>query len=405
MKKRIIIISTILLLAVAAYPLGMHVFSKSPPLNDEVKTAKAEYREVGASILASGTVRPDTGAQVTVTARISGSVAEIHVQPGGAVKAGDLLVTLDAEGLAFKVEKARLSLRAAEIQLEEIRRGARTEEIERARINLHLAEKKKDEAAARVAELSEREEGVDIQQLSAAIKELENAEAQVLLAIQQLSLVENKFSALDVEQAELKVKQATSDLAEARSQQEAASITAPIEGVVAAVHTYSGENVGSGGKLITILNPGRLIIEALIDETEIGSIRLGQYVVCKIDALSSEILDGRVTVISPLARIESGIVFYPVIITLDGIPQNVLFPDMSADLTVYLEERQEVLSVPFQAVRQGDGGQIVIIEESGEFYEVGVSTGRRSGGYVEILSGVKAGESVVTGELPLAYRK
>lgn len=404
MKKRIVIISVICLLA-AAYPLGRHVFSKSPPLHEEVKTAKAEYREVGASILASGTVRPDTGAQVTVSSRISGSVAEIHVQAGSTVVAGDLLVTLDAEGLAFKVEKARLSLRAAEIHLEEIRRGARTEEIERARINLQLAEKKKDEAAARVAELTEREENVDFQLLSGTTKELENAEAQVLLAIQQLSLVENKFTVLDLEQAELKVKQAASDLAEARSQQEAARVNAPIGGIVAAVHTYSGENVGNGGKLITILNPGRLVIEALIDESEIGSIRLGQYVVCKIDALSSEILDGRVTVISPLARIESGIVFYPVIITLDGIPQNVLFPDMSADLTIYLEERQEVLSVPFQAIRQGDGGQMVVIEESGEFYEVGVSTGRRSGGYVEILSGVKAGESVVTGELPLAYRK
>jgi RND family efflux transporter MFP subunit len=405
MKKRIIIISIICLLVVAAYPLGRHVFSKSPPVNEEVKTGKAEYREVGASILASGTVRADTGAQVTVSAGISGSVAEIHVQPGSVVVAGDLLVTLDAEGLAFKVEKARLSLRAAEIQLEEIRRGARTEEIERARINLQLAEKKQDEAAARVAELNEREEGVDLQQLSAAIKELENAEAQVLLAMQQLSLVENKFTALDLEQAELKVKQAANDLAEVRSQQEAVRVTAPIDGIVAAVHTYSGENVGSGGKLITILNPGRFVIEALIDETEIGSVRLGQHVDCKIDALSSEILGGKVAVISPLARTESGIVFYPVIITLDGVPQNVLFPDMSADLTVYLEERQEVLSVPLQAVRQGDGGQIVIIKESGEFYEVGVSTGRRSGGYVEILSGVKAGEYVVTGELPLAYRK
>lgn len=405
MKKRIIIISISLLLAVAAYPLGKHVFSKSPPEIGEVKTAKAEYREVGANILASGTVRPDTGAQVTVTARISGKVAEIHVQPGSAVEAGDLLVTLDAEGLAFRVEKARLSLRAAEIQLEDIKGGARPEEVERNRINLQLAEKKRDEAAARIAELSEREEGADLQQLNTASKELENAEAQVLLAIQQLSLVENKFSALDLEQAELKVKQAANDLAEARSQQEAAIITAPIEGVVAAVHTYSGENVGSGVKLITILDSGRLIIEALIDETEIGSIRLGQHVGCKIDALASEILDGEITVISPLARIESGIVYYPVIITLSGVPQNVLYPDMSADLTVYLEGRQEVLSVPFQAVRQGDGGQVVIIEESGEFYEVGVSTGRRSGGYVEILSGVKAGEYVVTGELPLAYRK
>ncbi|MBS4024012.1 MAG: efflux RND transporter periplasmic adaptor subunit [Dethiobacter sp.] len=404
-KRRIIIVCLLCVLAVAAYPLGRRVLSKSTTLAVEIKTATVEYRDMGASILASGAVRPDRGALAVLTARTSGRIDEIHVIAGSSVAAGDLLVTLEADSLIFRVDKARLALRSAELQLEQVKSGSRPEEIERARINLGIAEKKLDEAAHRIAVLEENEADGNAQQLEAAQKEYENAQAQVLLALQQLSLVENKYTAGDIEQAQLKVKQAANDLAEALAQLEAVRVTAPINGIVAAVHTYRGESVSNGGKLVTLLDYDNLVIEAMIDESEIGKIRLGQQVTCKIDGLGADTLEGMVTGISPLAKIESGIVYYPVIISLESPSETLLLPEMSADITVYLEERQAVLSVPVQAVRQGDSGQVVFVEKNGQLYEIAISVGRRAGGYLEITSGLKAGERVVTGDLPAAYLK
>ena len=135
------------------------------------------------------------------------------------------------------------------------------------------------------------------------------------------------------------------------------TVEAPISGVISAVNIEAGDTY-NGTAIVTIDDVSSFEVTAEIDEYDIGKIEKGQKVVIKTNATGDEELEGTVKIVSPKASTGGNEVTYTVIISVDT-PNEMLRMDMTAKLSIILESKENVLTVPYEAVQE---------DESGNFY-------------------------------------
>ena len=142
------------------------------------------------------------------------------------------------------------------------------------------------------------------------------------------------------------------------------TVKAPISGVVSAVNIEVGD-MYNGSAIVTIDDTSSFEVTTEIDEYDIGKIEKGQKVIIKTNATGEEELEGTVKRISPRASSGGNEVTYTVLISVDT-PHEMLRMDMTAKLSIILESKENVLTVPYEAVQE---------DQSGKYYvEVAVET-------------------------------
>ena len=177
-----------------------------------------------------------------------------------------------------------------------------------------------------------------------------------------------------------------------------------MSGVVASVSTQQGETVTSGSAaaqaptFVTIIDLSRLQVDAYVDETDIGKVRVGQEATFSVDAFPDKEFNGKVTAIYPKALIQQNVVTYDVVIAIEN-REGLLRPDMTTNTTITVAKREKVLAIPNQAVRREDGDRVVFVQEEDRLVRRSVKTGWKDKNFTEVLTGLKEGERVVVGEL------
>jgi macrolide-specific efflux system membrane fusion protein len=315
-------------------------------------------RDIGATVLATGVVRPRVGAQVAVGSRASGIVKELYVTVGDRIAAGQLLAEL--EGIEFETAVERAEAQRLNAQAE--RAFAETE-------------------VARVRALTER-----------------NAAPSAELAAAQRT----------VETTRARERDANAALAAARAQLAYTRITAPISGVVASVSTQEGETVAASfaaPTFVTIVDLERLEVWAYIDETDIGRIRVGQHARFTVDTYTDDVFEGRVTAIRPSAEIRDNVVNYIALIAFTQPAGKVLRPEMTTTVNVVLDGRNGVLAVPNAALRRDSGGTYVLVPSGDRLERRLVKMGLRGSDFTEVLSGVREGDRVAVGHVGVCEEK
>lgn len=136
------------------------------------------------------------------------------------------------------------------------------------------------------------------------------------------------------------------------------TVTAPMGGIVTAVNLEEGD-LYNGTAIVTIEDTSAYEISTEIDEYEIGKIKEGQKVVIKTNGTGDEELDGKVRSIAPRATAGATEVTYEVIVSIDT-PNELLRMDMTAKLSIILENKENVLTVPYEAVREAEDGTYYI---------------------------------------------
>jgi multidrug efflux pump subunit AcrA (membrane-fusion protein) len=369
-------------------------------------TALVARRDLSASVTATGTIKAMVGAEVKVGSRIPGRVEHLAVHVGDRVKAGQIIARLEQEDLRAAVEKAQADLAAAQAKLATVRNGARTQELQTAEAALRQAEANRLLTQVNVDRYRQlyQDGGIALQVVDTAARDYDVAVAQVHNSREQLSLVREKYTPEDVQYAEAQVQQARAALRIAEANLGYATITAPMGGVVASVSTQQGETVTSGSAaaqaptFVTIIDLNRLQVDAYVDETDIGKVRVGQEATFSVDAFPDREFTGKVTAIYPKALIQQNVVTYDVVIAIDN-REGLLRPDMTANTTITVAKREKVLAVPNQAVRREDGERVAFVQEGERLARRGIKTGWKDKSYTEVLSGLKEGERVVMGEV------
>lgn len=195
--------------------------------------------------------------------------------------------------------------------------------------------------------------------------------------------------------ASLTDEQRVKDLEE---QLEDCTVVAPCDGVVTAVNVSEGTNYTGTAAIAVIEDDSAYEVKAQIDEYDISKIKVGERVVIKTNGTGDLELDGVVKEIAPRAtKSANGTVAtnitYAVLITIKT-PCDDLKMDMTAKLSIIINEKDHILTVPFEAVQVDEDGAFYIETKDGE--KISVEKGLESDYYIEVVGdGVKEGVEIV----------
>lgn len=363
MKLKNKILSAVLVGGVLLF-LGWFFFGRShDDPNSEQETAKVIRHNFNSTVLATGVIKPQVGAEVRVGARISGKVERLHTNIGDTVKKGQVIAELEKADLEAVVVSRQARVKVAEAEAMDAASREKLANIRHKRLNNLI---KKNIVSQEVVDK--------------ALKEKESAKAGILLAQGQV----------DVAKAILK---------EVQVKLSYATITAPIGGVVASVSTQEGETVAAGlnaPTFVTIIDLDRLQVDAYVDEVDIGKIKIGQKALFSVDAFPSREFQGKVASIYPKAVIQENVVNYDVVLEIITPYTGLLRPEMTASVTFLLEEKINALALPIKVVKRDKGKNIVFLLLNGKVERREVKVGWKDSQCIEILSGLKEGDSVLS---------
>ena len=325
-------------------------------------TAKVEKTHIRTSITATGTIEPVTS--VTVGTQVSGIVSKLYVDYNSVVKKGQVIAELDRTNLISELNTAKANLASSESSMA----------YEKANYNRYKTLYDKGLVSA---------------------DEYESA------------LLSYRKAKEDVSTKRESVNKAQTNLGYA-------TITSPIDGVVLSKSVEEGQTVAASfntPELFSIaqdLTDMRVIAD--IDEADIGGVKEGQRVSFTVDAFPYDHFEGHVTQVRQQATTESNVVTYEVVISA---PNNdlKLKPGLTANVTIFTLEKNDVLAVPSKALRfipteallekgqtisDCEGEHKLWTLDGNTFKAHKVEIGTTNGIMTEIVSGISEGTEVLT---------
>jgi len=386
------------------------VFGK-PPQKATVKDFKFQpvtRQDVHQKVLATGTVSLKTGAEVKIGARISGQVKSLLVKIGDFIRAGEIIAIIEHEDLLSRVarfqadldaEKARQLKILAEGPLEINKAIAEREELQ---VQIKLAQKMLE----RNLELNQKG-FVSTTALDEAEEKLAVLLARINLANEELKLKQSQLKN-DSRLAQAMVDKAQANLNEEEIQLSYATITVPIDGIVAFVSTQEGETVVASlnaPTFVTLIDLRKLEVTVFVDETDIGRIKVGQRAKFTVDTYANQFFNGKVREIHPKAVIKDNVVNYEVILDIEKKKAAKLRPEMTANVVVTTGTRKNVLTLPKEAVKREGKKTFVVMQVNGELEDKPIELGWRDSGRIEVVSGLKEGDLIGIPNKPLKKKR
>lgn len=346
----------------AAFVTAMFLSGCSKKSTITYVTSKAQKQDIKTTITATGTIEPVT--QVEVGTQVSGIIAKIYVDYNSVVKKGQVIAELDKTNLVSELTSAQSNLANAQSNLT----------YQTANFNRY----------------------------------------KTLYEKGLVSANDYESARLTFQQAQAAVKVQTQNVQKARTNLGYATITAPIDGVVLNRAVEEGQTVASSFSTPTLFTIAQDLTDmrviANVDEADIGGIVDGQRVTFTVDAFPDDTFNGVVTQVRQEATTESNVVTYEVVISA---PNNdlKLKPGLTANVTVYTLEKNNVLAIPSKALRfmpsdkllskdqsieDCNSPQKVWKQEGNVFKAYPVKTGITNGVLTEIISGVKENDEILT---------
>lgn len=228
--------------------------------------------------------------------------------------------------------------------------------------------------------------------------QLRAAEARLTLVRGSLDRSRQLREAQVITAAELEADQADFAAAEAQLDQLRtrigfATIRAPIAGVVTEKRLEAGDVASPQARLFTVADLGTLVVRLPVSEIDVAMMRVGEELDLTLDAMPDRTFRGRVRRIFPTADSVSRLI--PVEVQLMGEGARRARPGFLARVTLQLDERQNAMLVPANALVGTAGSEAVYVVEGGKAARRPVVTGLRQSGQVEIVQGLTGAETIV----------
>lgn len=296
------------------------------------------------TIAASGDIE---ATDVVVSSQVNGNILSILKDEGEKVIAGDTVIIVDHQTYDYQLAQAEASSSAAKAQLELLRQGARSEDIQQgedalkqAQVNLGLAETNKD----RMTKLYESH-SITKKQYDDAVAAYNVAASQANAASENLKKLKNYARPEEIKQAEANVNKAAAAVDLLKKNVRDCYVTSPISGFIVNKYIEKGETVTMLTSLFKVsdLNPVKLDI--YVSEEELGKVKLGQTADVTTDTYPNKKYEGKVIYISPEAEFtpkniqtkdERTKLVFEVKIQIDN-PNFELKPGMPADAVIHLD--------------------------------------------------------------------
>jgi HlyD family secretion protein len=242
--------------------------------------------------------------EVSLAFRVGGRVADIRVDEGAVVHAGDLIATLDPEPLQDAVASSEASVAALGAHAAMLHRGYRSEDIEQARAKVESARAALTEAEAQLVRQRAMVPGGAAPQrtLDNAQSQRDQAAAQLKSAQENLRQQTEGYRKEEIAEADGQLAQAKANLETARLALRDARLVAPSDGVILtrAVEKGSMVQAGAPGFSLTLTSP--VWARAYVDETQLGRFNSGTRVTLRTDLRSGRLYHGVVGFVSPTSE-------------------------------------------------------------------------------------------------------
>ena len=356
-------------------------------LGPEVPVSPVLQRDFVQSVVASGHV--ETPHRVSIAAQIVGTVRRVPVAEGQQVVAGQLLLELESSEARAALAQAELAVRQAEARLRQLR------EVQApvAQTGVRQAQAGLDNARAQWGRAQQLFQQGFIGQaaLDEARKTLELSEAQLRAAQTQLATAQPQGSDSALAAAALAQAQASVDAARARLGY--TSLRAPVAGQLISRDVEPGDVVQAGKTLMQLSPAGPTELVVQIDEKNLQLLALGQPAQASADAYPEQRFAARLSYINPGVDLQRGSVEVKLSVPE---PPATLRQDMTVSVDIQVARRPQALLLPLDAVREAEGAKPWALKVEGRHAQrQALQLGLRSGGWVEVLQGLQAGDLVV----------
>jgi HlyD family secretion protein len=365
----------------AAGSAGAYWWVKRPDPSRFV-TAEVTRGPIVRSVTATGTVNPVTTVQVGTY--VSGPIKSIKVDFNSAVKAGQLLATIDPRPFAAQVALAKAALANARAQLRK----------DQANLAYQKITYERDRELIKTAVISR-------DQLDSQYSVMDQAVAQIAL-----------------DKAAIQQQQAT--LSSAELNLNYTNIVSPVDGTVVSRNVDVGQTVAASYQTPTLFlvakDLTKMQVDTNVSESDVGGLRPGQSVNFTVDAYTERVFKGTVSQVRQAPITVQNVVTYDVVV---GVPnaELLLMPGMTANITIDTDHRDDVLRVPMRALafsphhraaaagepserpKSRPGTRVWTLRE-GRLHPVRITRGLDDGNFVEVLRGdLKPGDEVVIDQM------
>jgi len=363
--------------------------------NDKTQeTAEVVRGDLITSVSVSGNL--EMPHRVGLSFGVPGVVAEILVNEGDNVVAGQILARIDTRSLELNVKMAQAQYEMAEYKLMQTiyPRYANTylTDLPGVWLALESAQGNLEEAQNLLSEGKFEEVQAALEQIEASLHKAQEKSAARRWAV--------PFS---IKLVEMETDEARVTLYLAREELNKAIIIAPFDGVVTDIDMKTDERISAAAQVISVVDPMNIEMDGTIDEIDISRVELEQEAIITLDALPDKDIKGKVTFISRAGVVQSGVVSYKTIIDIEN-PDEELRDGMSATAEIIIERYNNVLLIPNRAIRGTWDKPSVEVVVDGQIEQREISLGSSDGMKSEVLSGLEEGEMVVFPESQLPFR-
>lgn len=397
----------------------------------KVVTGKAVREDILSQVSGTGQVKPKVYANVG--AETIGRITHLYVKEGDHVKKGEVLATMENVQPAADVATQEATIASSKTDLRSYSAAEKTAEANLVSAKATLEQKDLDWKRGQSLYENQLIPKSDFDTRKAAYDVAAAAVAQ-----SQAAIVQSKAQTAS---AVARIDQATATLRRFKDVLNRTVALAPFDGIVTNLPVREGETVvigiqnAEGSTLMTIADMSVVTAEVKVDETDIVNVKNGQTADVTVDALPGKVFKGHVTIVGDQAILRStGIATsqsttgteeakdFKVVVTLDN-PSDDLRPGLSCTAKILTDEKKDVLSIPIQALTMRRASETVesakdkkidpaafakepqvqgvfVLQHDGrklKAHFVPVNTGITGTTDIEVTSGLKAGDEIVTG--------
>ena len=401
----------ILLLVVGGFAMFGPKGSAASRGGTAVRLYTVQRGDLVEAVTAPGEIAPR--AEVAISARVSARIEELPLNEGQSVRKGEVLVRLDSTDLeaVLRAAEARRAAQAEQIEVEREQIEGHKAGIERTKASLRqskrdLARKHKLLESSDVAESIVDEVRSRVEELKA---DLDAAGHTLRASERRLLVLQHNLEVGDAE------------IVRARDSLSYTTILSPMDGVVTRVNAEVGELVVTGTMnnpgtvILTVADLSQMVVEAEVDEADIGGVREGQHAVVRINAYPDHIFKGKVSTIA-LNATAGSTKYFETLILLEDSGQR-LYSGLTADVDIEIRRHTAAINLPSQAVlgrpvddlpteiRDGSANvdqtktiaTVVYLLVDGEAVVTPVTIGASDATHTVIQSGIKEGDRAIIG--------
>ena len=393
MARKYQILLVLIVVILFGTPLAMYFLSKESD-NSQILLGKAVRREIKVVISTNGKIEPVDRSDVY--AHINATVRQIFMKEGSEIEKGRPLMQLESEQIRTALAEAKTALLQEKRQARVVLSGPSKEEMTAvdsslAEYEMQLDQLKKDLA---VEESLLKKGATTRVAVEALQKERDLLQLRINSTEKKKQDLLSRYSPEEKEWERGKVSELTKQVKLLEQQLQTESVVAPESGLIYSLSVKQGSYVMKGQLLAQIYQPGKIQLQAYVDEPDLGGIAKDQQVLIEWDGLAGRQWTGKVEKtakqVVPLENRSVGIV----LCSIDGDPKE-LIPNLNVKVEIVTAREEHALVVPRAAVFNHEGHSSVMVSDGKKTEIKPVVLGLLAPDEIEIVKGITEGSSIV----------